>query len=361
MIKPIKICASLIFSMLLAACGGDAPSGIDSKAGSPEIPCSKRSDPRVLAMSDDGIRLASSVGLAAGRFALPSNPAPTQLVVFFHGHGNDSCSFRNHLRKITERGAVAVAMDYTGQREEPVENYGWFVRAGAADSIAAAKYFLERYPSITQVFAMGISMGANMSGFAMASADAVRADGSPLFDYWVAVEGVHNLTEEYFIARAIAPAVSAGALAVQEIEEENGGSFEEVPERYIEITNVARVQDMTGLKGVALIHAVDDGLVPYGQSQEMFFALNAVEVPAQLHTVLLNGGAESGTTATGIPLGPIFEGAGQTYESPFAGHGWEGSDTHLVMVTGFEQLFALMDGGTVTAGAQTVVVGGSGS
>ena len=343
--------------MALAACSSSDPTGFDGKAAAPEIPCSQRSDPRLQEMNDIGIRLTSSVGLASGRFALPDNPAPTQLVVFFHGHGNDSCSFRRHLQKITARGAVAVAMDYTGQREEPVENYGWFVRAGAADSIAAAQYFLKQYPSVTQVFAMGISMGANMSGFAMASADAVRADGSPLFDYWVAVEGVHNLTEEYLIARAIAPVNAGGALAVQEIEEENGGALEAVPERYQEITNVARVQDMTGLKGVVLVHAVDDGLVPYGQSQEMFAALVAAQVPAELFTVLLNGGAESGTTATGIPLGPIFGGAGMPYESAFAGHGWEGSDTHLVIGTGFTQLFGLMDGGTVSAGGQSVVGG----
>lgn len=341
----------------LTACSPEEPAAVADKAAPPEIPCAQHSDPRLQEMNDVGIELTSSVGLASGRYALPENAAPTQLVVFFHGHGNDSCSFRRHLQKITARDAVAVSMDYTGQRQEPIENYGWFVRAGAADSIAAAQYFLQQYPSITQVFAMGISMGGNMSGYAMASADAVRADGSPLFDYWVAIEGVHNLTEEYFIARAIAPAVSAGAIAVQEIEEENGGSFEDVPERYLEITNVARVQDMTGLKGVVLVHAVDDGLVPYGQSQEMFLALNAVQVPTEIHTVLLNGGAESGTTATGIPLGPVFGGAGMTYESPLAGHGWEGSDTHLVMVTGFEQLFALMEGGTVTAGGQSLVPG----
>lgn len=353
----VRFCLLSALTML-AACATDEPEVVADKAAAPEIPCSQRSDARLQEMNDIGIRLTSSVGLASGRFALPDNPAPTQLVVFFHGHGNDSCSFRRHLQKITARGAVAVSMDYTGQREEPVENYGWFVRAGAADSIAAAQYFLKQYPSITQVFAMGISMGANMSGFAMASADAVRADGSPLFDYWVAVEGVHNLTEEYLIARAIAPVNDGGALAVQEIEEENGGALEEVPERYQEITNVARVQDMTGLKGVVLVHAIDDGLVPYGQSQEMFLALNAVEVPAHLYTVLLNGGAESGTTATGIPLGPVFGGAGMTYESPLAGHGWEGSDTHLVIGTGFTQLFALMDGGSVSAAALTLVTGG---
>ena len=338
---------------------GSAKAGTENKA-STEISCELRSDARVKAMSDEGIGQTSALGLAAGRYALPASDAPTQLVVMFHGHGNDSCSWRNHLRQAAARGAVAIAMDYTGQRDvvlEPyglVENYGWFMRAGAADSIAASKLFLARYPTITQVFAMGISMGANASGVAVASPDAVRADGAPLFDYWVAVEGVHNLTEEYFIARGIAPVNAGGALAVQEIEEENGGPFEDVPDRFLEITNVARVEDMTGLKGVVLVHALDDGLVPSNQSSEMATALNGVGVPAHFYPVLGNGGEETGTTFTAIPAGPVAAAAGQEYESPFAGHGWEGSDTQIVIKTGFDQLFALMAGGAVSEGVTPV-------
>ena len=307
-------------------------------------------------MSDAGIGLASELGLAAGRYALPATSAPTQLVVMFHGNHNNSCSWRNHLRRAaTEHGAVAVAMDYTGQETRgEIENYGWFVRAGAADSIAAARHFLARYPSITQVFVMGISMGANAAGVAIASPEAVRADGSPLFDYWVAVEGVHNLTEEYVIARSVAPVNEGGAIAQQEMEEENGGTLEEVPDRYAEITNVLRVQDMSYLKGAVMVHGVDDGLVPTWQSREMNVALNLAGVPSHMYTVGGNGGGEDGTTATAIILGPIFAAAGEQYESPLAGHGWEGSETHLVIITGFEQLFALMDGAAVTPGETPV-------
>jgi len=76
----------------------------------------------------------------------------------------------------------------------------------------------------------------------------------------------------------------------------------------------------------------------------MAAALTAAGVPAHLFTVLARGGGESGTTATAIAAGPVFGAAGKTYESPFAGHGWEGSDTQLVIKTGFQQLFALMTG-----------------
>ena len=57
-----------------------------------EVPCSQRADERVLAMSDAGIGLMSELGLPKGRYALPATEQPTQLVVMFHGHQNDSCS-----------------------------------------------------------------------------------------------------------------------------------------------------------------------------------------------------------------------------------------------------------------------------
>jgi dipeptidyl aminopeptidase/acylaminoacyl peptidase len=305
-------------------------------------------------MNDTGISSTSELGLASGRYALPDSETPTQLVIMFHGHGNDSCSWRRHLQQAAERGAIAVAMDYTGQRQTPSENYGWFVDEGAADSIAAARYFLNAYPSIRQVFAIGISMGGHAAGLAVASPDAVRADGSPLFDYFVDVEGVNNIIEEYLVARGVAPVNAGGALAQQEIEEEYGGSLETVPDAYLTSSIVTRAQDMK-LRGALIVNAVDDGLVPTDQSPQMAAALIAAGVPAHVFTVLGRGDGESGTTATAIAAGPLFDAAGQSYESPFAGHGWEGSETQLVVRTGFEQLFALMAGGTVPTVGETII------
>jgi hypothetical protein len=317
-------------------------------AGAVEVPCAEHSDPRLAQMSDDGIGFTSALGLADGRYALPAAAEPTQLVVMFHGHGNDSCSWRNHLRDAATRGAVAVAIDYV--RQSPVENYGWFMREAARDSIAAARHFLAAYPSIIQVTAFGISMGGNASGLAVASPDAVRADGSKLFDYWVDVEGVNNLTEEYLVIRAVEPASSDAALARQEIEEENGGSIDQAPEAYAVLTNVARAADMAYLKGAVIVNGLDDGLVTTDQSPQMAAALNAVGVPAHLYTALLCGEAECGTNATAIAADPIFAQLGQPYPAAFAGHGWEGSDTQIVIRTGLNQLWGLLDGDTVSPG-----------
>ena len=347
--------AAICAVVLLSGCGSGAPGGDAAvPARQAEVSCSQSSDPRIRAMSDAGIFPASARGLPAGRYALPATDAPTQMVVMFHGHLNDSCSWRNHLRQVAAAGAVAVAMDYTGQARAPVENYGWFVREGAADSIRAAQYFLKQYPSIKTVIAFGISMGGNASAIAVASPDAVRADGSPLWDWWLSIEGVNNLIEEYLIIRAVAPVNAGAALAQQEIEEEAGGTLEEVPQEYLALTGVARAGDMTELKGAVMVHALDDGLVPATQSREMAAALNAVGVPAHLYTVIGRGDGETGTTFTATVGDPLFGAAGQEYESPFAGHGWEGSDTQLVIRTGFEQLFAIMAGGTVEAGETPV-------
>ena len=71
-------------------------------------------------------------------------------------------------------------MDYSDQVQVPSENYGWSIRSGAADSIAAARYFMQQYPSIKQVINFAVSMGGNVGGYAVADASAVRADGTPL-------------------------------------------------------------------------------------------------------------------------------------------------------------------------------------
>ena len=298
--------------------------------GKVETPCSQRADERLAAMSDTGIGLTSSLGLAPGRFALPSNAAPTQLVVMFHGHQNDSCSWRQHLQTVAAQGAVAVSMDYHDQEDRVVppyglvENWGWAVRSGAEDSISAARYFMNRYPSIKEVFAFGASMGGNVSGLAIYSPDAVRSDCTPLWDWWVVTEGVHNLSEEYLGTRTLNPVLVAAAQAQQEIEEENGGTIEEVPEAYSEITNTVNAGSMAFLKGVVMTHGTSDTTVPVDQSNQMANALRAEGVPTYLY--LVQG----------------------------SDHVWEGDPEKAVTKKALEELARLLAGGTVSDGQTTI-------
>jgi acetyl esterase/lipase len=298
-------------------------------------------------MSDRGIASTRKLGLASGKYALPANRAPRQLVVLMHGYGNDACSWRNHLRAVARHGAIGVAMDYTGQN--PRTNRGWRVLEGAEDSIKATRYLMRRYPSIKEVFVFGISMGGNAAGMAVASPNARRPNGSPLFDHLVAVEGVHNLIQEYQAFRNVS------AEFAEDVEQEAGGTFEEVPDRYVELTNLARAPEMGYLRSATLVHGVDDILVAYSQSRDMAAALRREGVATELFTVVGRGDGESGSTITGTAVD--MAAADNDYESPVAGHGWEGSDTQLVIRIGFEQLWKVMAGKIVGPYRETIVHG----
>ena len=298
-------------------------------------------------MSDRGIALTQRLGLASGKYSLPASRTPRQLVVMFHGYGNDTCAWRNHLRAVAQHGAVGLAMDYRGQH--PKTNRGWRVLEGAEDSIKAAKYFMRRYPSIKQVYAFGISMGGNAVGMAVASQKARRPNGSPLFDHLIAVEGVHNLVQEYQAFRNVS------AEFAEDVEQEAGGTFEEVPDRYVELTNLARASEMGYLRSAVLVHGIDDILVAYSQSRDMAGALRREGVPTELFTVVGRGDGESGSTITGTAVGTAAADSG--YESPIAGHGWEGSETQLVIRVGFEQLWKVMAGKIVGPYRETIVHG----
>jgi acetyl esterase/lipase len=307
-------------------------------------------DPRfqTQGFTDQGIGLLSPLGLPPGRYALPESPEPRSLAVMMHGHGNDSCAWRKHLQQAAARGAVAFAVDYTGQ--DPATRYGWRVKEGARDAITVADYFLSRFPSIRTVVLFGVSMGGNSSGLA-AAAQASRPDGSPLFDYWVDAEGVNDLIEEYLIARALAPLNPLAAQATAEIEQDLGGPIESRMQAYLNATNLARVNDIaaSGLKGAVLVQAaVDDGLVPVTQNREMATALRAVGIPTSVFSVLTRGQGEDGTTLSSVVAGPVYGAAGLgPYESPLAGHGWEGSDTQAVIATAMQEVLRLLAGGTV--------------
>jgi pimeloyl-ACP methyl ester carboxylesterase len=296
----------------------------------------------VSASADSVMPTGALIGLS-GRYALPAQ-TPTQLVVFGHGHQNSSASWVSHLREAANRGAVAVAPDYRGTGPGPVY-YGWPAKNGAEDLVTVAKFFLNRCPTIKQVYLLGVSMGGNMSGLALAGKP-LRADGKPLFDYWVDVEGVNNLAEEYLLARGVAPVNAGGAVAQAEIEAETGGPIESKPAEYQSRSNVFRAQDIaaSGIKGAVLVQAIEDGLVPYDQSLEMTTALRATGMPTDLYSVLRRDpqqrdpGAEQTTILGTVPgFGPM---------DPFAGHGWEGSNTHIVIRTGLDRLYALMDATT---------------
>ncbi len=295
------------------------------------VPCTDRTD------------LAYGMHRLVGRHGLFARPdrAPQALVVFAHGYRKPARVYWGpSLRVTARRGALAVAMDYRGIGGPP-DYRGWNVRTGAADSIRAARFFVARCRSIRRVILVGVSMGANIAGYALAQRP-TRPDGRPLFDYWIDVEGATNVTETYLAASAIAPGNRYAAEASEDIEAEMGGTIAEVPQRYREATIVLRAGDIAagGLKGAVVVHGVEDGLVPYNQSREMAAALRAEGIPTEFTTVLTQRRPRRGTQISDYFLGA----AGIEEESPFAGHGSEEDRGHLVINTAFRRLWAMLRG-----------------
>lgn len=289
---------------------------------------------------------------ARGAIALPDDE-PTALVVFAHGYGHSSHSWVGHMAwAADELGAVALAMDYRGTLELPEEGEiggtrGWQVREGAADSNAAALAVLAGCDSIEEVVLFGVSMGANTAGLALA-AQPTRTDDSPLYDWWINVEGAANVVETYLAARSLAASGNAFANnAVQDIEREVGGPIEDDPQGYVDLAVVSNADAIaaSGVKGVFHVHGVEDGLVPYDQSRELQAALLEASrgVAQEFWTALRRDPDgpdpdEPQTNATDYVLNAVDP----SYESPFVGHGSEASADNDVMRFSLDRLQALL-------------------
>jgi len=298
----------------------------------------------------------------SGIYALPSS-RPKGIVVFAHGHDNTpEGAWETHLRQTAEQDhVIAVAMDYydpTPPNPLPAgvgtDEYGWRVSEGADFSVTAARAFdAACHPRTIAMY--GVSMGGETAGLAVAER-AKRANGRPLFDYLFDIEGVANVLETYYEAQA------TSNYAQGEIEEETGGTPQQDPTAYEQRDLVTRAGDIaaSGIRGVVVVQAADDGLVPYDQNREFVSQLVADGVPVDYFTVGMRGKIDTAnpnplnltdnpgcsdpnscqTTLDGYVTGYV-----PGFTSPFAGHGWEGSNTQPVIMTGFARLTALFDQG----------------
>ncbi|HEX2032178.1 MAG TPA: alpha/beta fold hydrolase [Actinomycetota bacterium] len=333
-------------------------------------PVTASAGPRVTAIRcRDGADAAHRLTLrvedepATGHYAVPDGRA-AGLVVFAHGIGHTSFSWIPHLENAARHDLIAVAMDYRGLEILPDENgdglpesEGWPAIDGAEDLVAAAQAF-DRRCRVPQIALVGWSMGGNQSGLAVAMVGEegiTRSDGSPLFDFWIDSEGAVNFTETYVEARAAEGANDTAAEARTWMEDETGCPIEACPREYLRRTVPARIDDVAGagLDAAIVVHALDDGLVPYNQGREMATLMAAVGIPTEMITVgLRDADSERETTLTGHAAGRV-----PGYTSPLAGHGSEKSTTHIMMNTTLERLWDLMDGQRPTRYRECVSTG----
>lgn len=272
---------------------------------------------------------------------------PDTLVLVAPGLGHTAVSWHGHISWMAERlNVLAAAVTYPGlslhddlvhRGTDLPKSAGWPVTSGATALVDTARELEEWCPSIDRVILLGVSMGANVSGYALAEHQPTSVDGTPLFDWWIDVEGVNNMPETYAAASAGAPATARA------IEADAGGTPAEVGEQpYLARSNVNRAADIdsSGITRTILVHAIGDGLVPYDQSRELAAAYDVLGHPYEFHTVIRRGTGEDGTApedhaeAFGFP----------DVENPLAGHASEKSSTHIVMRTALHRLADLVLG-----------------
>jgi acetyl esterase/lipase len=292
---------------------------------------------------------------ATGLYSLP-NAAPRGIVVVGHGFPGTAASEASLVQQIaTDDQVVALAMDYRGTNL--ANGVGWRVIEGAQDSIAATKLFDSSCPLSAQFTnaVLGISMGGNMSGIAVASA-AKRSSGAALYDYWFDLAGVTDVPEIYTDATAISNAPigslqTIGREAVSSMNAEFGGTPVTAPAAYLGNSPVLRTSKMksSGLKGVVISHGVLDGEVTSDMSVQMASALAGTGIPTDVYTsVFKDPGTASGVTLDGDVLGLI-----PGYVSPFAGH-----VSQVVLGAATQRLTALYNGGPGPAGLSVTLVDG---
>lgn len=331
----------LLLGVVLVACGGGNGGTEAATVGSDRV---DRDELVIESITTDALAVQAAAppttgkadaGQPSGLLAYYRDSRPDKLVVFCHGlHHNVEDHWLQYVLHVARPDIVVVTTNYRDNDQLPILR-------GAHDTIAATLMAKARFPSVKTVYLLGVSLGGAVSGTALTEAVHATADGKGLYDYWVALEPLSNVFEAWPEAAAALPEAAAG------LEEETGGTPLTQPEAYQRRSPALRTADMAaaGLKAVAIVHGVNDGLVTYNQSRELALGLVASGIPVQYHTVLRHAeGQDPGTTGTGT----LTDAAGQE-EDPFAvfglaGHADEADATHPVMSTGFELLQQLLDG-----------------
>lgn len=266
---------------------------------------------------------------ADGIYVKPSGQ-PQKLIVVAHGYTHTTDSWRAHLVSMATRtGSLVVAMNY------PTTFTG--VGRGATETVAAVRFFTAKYPQINERYLFSVSMGNIVASIALAEHD--------VFDWWIDVEGVSNLFETWSEATALRHE------AAPDIEHECGGTPATASTEYTRRSAALRAQEIAPkIRGVIVIHAPEDGLVPYNQSRELVTALDAVDVDVDFYSVVgrdcrLN--KEGNTTIAGY--------AG-TNPQCLAGHASERLSDHVIMRTAFAALAKLVAKTRVPAGVTEITV-----
>lgn len=280
-----------------------------------------------------------------GYASLPRSK-PTALVVVAHGYAWTAPAWKSKLKLIASGdGAVAVAPEIRGLTLEPPEHgfprsRGIPLRNAVADLTAYGQHYVRSCPSIRTVVLVGYSLGATYSGDTLLHMPK-RAGGKPLFNYYVGMEALEDVFGEFQLAKAL-PNDAFVQGAVQDATAELGGTVDQDPAAYHAINPIEHIAAIraAGIRGVILVHGVDDGLVPYSQATDMTKALRQGGIKTDLYTARKRRpGDVPDTTLSGRFGKP----SGNT------GHAPDWAVRHLVPATGLHALHDLLVRGRLPA------------
>jgi hypothetical protein len=234
---------------------------------------------------------------------------PRGVVVVFHGHGHNGQQYVSQLIQIARQDNVVAVAPRTPELRPSAPNYrGPFqgVDDEARDAAAAIGWARSRFHTGTHTYLLGVSMGG--SGLAYFIDAATRSASGDADARWVQsfhplplaglvdAEGIANLAETWMEASGF------DKVSAAEIEADDGGTPTTAPAAYqarslgLLPTSEWRA---TGLPAVAVIHDVDDGLVPYNQTFEARAAVAAAGIPLRTYDVVFKDYCSQGNQTTG--------------------------------------------------------------
>jgi hypothetical protein len=283
---------------------------------------------------------------------------PRGLVVVFHGHGHNGEQYPPQLAQIARQDNVVAVAARTPELSASAPNFrGPFqaVDDEARDAAAAIGWARSRYHTGTHTYLLGISMGG--SGLAYFLDAATRKAAGDTDARWVQsfhplplaglvdAEGIANLGETWLEASGF------DKVSAAEIESETGGTPTTAPAAY-QARSLALLPtsewQATGLSAVAVIHDVDDGLVPYNQTFEARAAVAAAGIPLRTYDVVFKDYCSQGDQTTGSAtltgVVPAFPTGESESTLCLAGHANENDAETPIMEAAVTALHALVTG-----------------
>lgn len=283
---------------------------------------------------------------------------PRGLVVVFHGHGHNGEQYMPQLAQIARQDNLVAVAPRTPELASSAPNYrGPFqgVDDEARDAAAAIAWARSTYGTGTRTYLLGVSMGGSGLAYFL---DAATRDATADTDArWVQsfhplplaglvdAEGIANLGETWLEASGF------DKVSAAEIEAEAGGTPATAPAAYqarsLGLLPTSEWQ-ATGLHAVAVVHDVDDGLVPYNQTFEARAAVAAAGIPLRTYDVVFKDYCSQGdqTTGTGTLTGvvPGFPSSDTESTLCLAGHANENDPQTPIMEAAMTALHDLATG-----------------